>query len=158
MVKGIYHININVTNFERSLEFYKRLGFKVVRDLGEGGNKYFERGLKIPHPIGRAALLQIGDERRATRIDLIEWKSPPTEGKPYPHLYHAGMCRIALVVDNLQEMYDDLKNTGVEFFSEPQVITDRKGRTSSFICFYDPDGTVVELIQFPPAELGGEEP
>jgi len=39
MVKGIYHININVTNFERSLEFYKLLGFKVVRDLGEGGNK-----------------------------------------------------------------------------------------------------------------------
>jgi glyoxylase I family protein len=157
MVKGIYHININVTNFERSLEFYKRLGFKVVRDLGEGGNKYFERGLKIPHPIGRAALLQVGDERRATRIDLIEWKSPPTEGKPYPHLYHAGMCRLALAVDNLQEMYEDLKNTGVEFFSEPQVITDRKGRTSSFICFYDPDGTVVELIQFPPAELESEE-
>jgi catechol 2,3-dioxygenase-like lactoylglutathione lyase family enzyme len=151
MVKGIYHININVTNFERSLEFYKMLGFRVVRDLGEGGNKYFERGLKIPHPIGRAALLMLGDEGRATRIDLIEWKSPKTEGKPYPHLYHTGICRIALVTDNLQEVCDQVQaagTEGVEFFSEPQVITDRKGQTSSFVCFTDPDGTVIELIQF----------
>ena len=38
MVKGIYHINVNVTNFERSLAFYQLLGFQVVRDLGEVGN------------------------------------------------------------------------------------------------------------------------
>jgi glyoxylase I family protein len=151
MVKGIYHINVNVTNFERSLAFYRLLGFEVVRDLGEGGNKYFERGLKIPHPSGRASLLQVGGDRRSTRIDLIEWKSPKTEGKPYPHLYHAGICRIALVTDNLQEICDQVKAArmeGVEFFSEPQVITDRKGETSSFVCFTDPDGTVIELIQF----------
>lgn len=148
MVKGIFHININVTNFERSLEFYKRLGFQVVRDLGEGGNQQFERGLQIPHPIGRAALLRIGDDKYATRIDLIEWKSPKTEGKPYPHLYHTGICRVALWTDNLQEMYEQLKAAGVEFLSEPQVMRDRQGGTSSFVCFYDPDGTVIELIQF----------
>ena len=45
MVKGIFHINVNVVDFERSLEFYKRLGFKVIRDLGEGGDKSLERGL-----------------------------------------------------------------------------------------------------------------
>ncbi len=27
---GIYHVNINCTNFERSLAFYKMLGFKEV--------------------------------------------------------------------------------------------------------------------------------
>ena len=148
MVKGIFHININVTNFERSLEFYKLLGFRVARDLGEGGNKYFERGLKIPNPSGRAALLMLGDHKYATRIDLIEWKSPKTEGTPYPHLYHAGICRVALWTDNLQEIYEKLQAAGVEFLSEPQVMTDRKGHSSSFICFYDPDGTVIELIQF----------
>ena len=151
MVKSIFHININVTNFERSLEFYKLLGFKIVRDLGEGGNKQFERGLKIPHPIGKAALLMLGDDKHATRIDLIEWKSPPTEGKPYPHLYHAGVCRVALWTDNLQEVCDKVeaaKLEGVEFFSEPQVMKNRDGTNSSFVCFTDPDGTVIELIQF----------
>ena len=151
MVKGIFHININVTNFERSLEFYKLLGFRVVRDLGEGGNKYFERGLKIPRPIGRAALLMIGEDKHATRIDLIEWKSPPTEGKPYPHLYHAGICRVALWTDNLQEVCDQVKAAkmlGVEFISEPQLMKNPNGTQSSFVCFTDPDGTVIELIQF----------
>lgn len=132
----------------RALAFYQWLGFKVVRDLREGGNKYFARGLQISHPVGCAALLQLGDERRVTRIDLIEWKSPPTAGKPYPHLYHTGICRIALVVDNLQEMYEGLWAKGVEFLSEPQVIPEQKGGSTSFVCFYDPDGTVIKLIQF----------
>ena len=147
MIKSIFHININVTNFERSLEFYKMLGFKVVLDLGEGGNPQFEQGLKIPQGRGRAALLLLGDDKRATRIDLIEWKNPKTEGKPYPHLYHAGAARIALWTDNLQKDYEDLKAKGVEFFSEPQILKTGAG-DAGFVCFTDPDGTVLELIAF----------
>ena len=119
MVKGIFHVNVNVANFERSLEFYKLLGFRVVRDLGEGGNKYLERGLGFERPVGKAALLMIGDDKHATRLDLIEWKNPPTEGQPYPHLYHAGISRIALWTDDLQEIYEKLKAANTEFISEP---------------------------------------
>jgi hypothetical protein len=32
----------------------------------------------------------LSDDRRATRIDLIEWKQPRTAGESYPHLYHTG--------------------------------------------------------------------
>lgn len=35
MIEGIFHININVTDFERSLEFYRMLGFRIALDLGE---------------------------------------------------------------------------------------------------------------------------
>lgn len=82
MIQGIFHVNVNVTNFERSLEFYKMLGFKVALDLKEGGNEQLSTGLRIPGGIGRAALLIVGDDPRATRIDLIEWKNPKTEGRP----------------------------------------------------------------------------
>jgi len=151
MVKGIYHINVNVTDFERSLAFYQLLGFKIVRDLGEVGNKYLERGLKIPQLRGRAVLMQVGDDRRSTRLDLIEWKTPKTEGRAYPHLYHAGMARIALVTDALQAVCDKVKAAniaGVEFFSDPQLIPNGSGGKDAFVCFTDPDGTVIELIQF----------
>ena len=30
MLLNLVHININVTDIERSLEFYERIGFKVV--------------------------------------------------------------------------------------------------------------------------------
>jgi catechol 2,3-dioxygenase-like lactoylglutathione lyase family enzyme len=146
MIQGIFHVNVNVTNFERSLEFYKMLGFKVALDLKEGGNEQLSTGLRIPGGIGRAALLIVGDDPRATRIDLIEWKNPKTEGRPYPNLYHAGVGRIALRTNNLPKVYAELKAKGVEFFSEPQTFENPGGRTS-FVCCTDPDGTVIELIE-----------
>ena len=47
-LKSIYHININCTNLERSLEFYKMLGFREVVDFGEGGSAQMGEGLRMP--------------------------------------------------------------------------------------------------------------
>ncbi len=44
-ITSIYHININCINFERSLAFYKMLGFKEVVDFGEGSGPQM-KGLK----------------------------------------------------------------------------------------------------------------
>jgi hypothetical protein len=33
MIKSLFHVNVNCSNFERSLRFYKMLGFKVVLDI-----------------------------------------------------------------------------------------------------------------------------
>ena len=147
MIKSIFHININVTNFDRSLEFYKMLGFKVVLNIGEGANPANDKGLGIPNSVGRAALLALGDNPRATRIDLIEWKQPKTEGTPYPHLYHAGAARIALFTKNIDEEYARLKGLGVECVSEPVVIQFPNKAGAKFFCLKDPDGTFLELIE-----------
>ncbi|MGH7988411.1 MAG: VOC family protein [Candidatus Binataceae bacterium] len=147
MIKSVFHVNINVTNFERSLEFYKMLGFKVVLDIGEGPNKGNDKGLNIPDSRARAALLALGDDPHATRIDLIEWKQPRTEGIPYPHLYHAGVARIALFTRNLEEEYARLKTNGVEMVSEPVTIRFAHKAGAKFFCFKDPDGTFLELIE-----------
>jgi glyoxylase I family protein len=147
MIKSIFHININVKNFERSVEFYKMLGFKVVLDLGEGPNKGNDTGLGIPNSRARAALLALGDDPRATRIDLIEWQQPQTEGAAYPHLYHAGVARIALFTKNIEEEYTRLKAKGVEMVSEPVTIRFANKAGARFFCFKDPDGTFLELIE-----------
>jgi catechol 2,3-dioxygenase-like lactoylglutathione lyase family enzyme len=147
MIKSIFHININVKDFDRSLAFYKNLGFKVVLNIGEGPNPANDKGLGIPNSVGRAALLSLSDDPRATRIDLIEWKQPKTEGEPYPHLYHTGAARIALFTKNLDEEYERLKGDGVEFVSEPVILRFRNGAGSKFCCFKDPDGTFLELIE-----------
>jgi glyoxylase I family protein len=147
MIKSVFHININVTDFERSLAFYQMVGFKVVFNIGEGPNKANDVGLNIPNSIARAALLALSDDPRATRIDLIEWKQPKTEGKPYPHLYHAGAARIALYTKNLDEEYARLKGEGVEMVSEPVTIKFGNKAGARFFCFKDPDGTFLELIE-----------
>jgi catechol 2,3-dioxygenase-like lactoylglutathione lyase family enzyme len=38
VIKSVFHVNINVTDFDRSMAFYKLLGFKVALDLGDGPN------------------------------------------------------------------------------------------------------------------------
>jgi catechol 2,3-dioxygenase-like lactoylglutathione lyase family enzyme len=147
MIKSIFHININVTNFEKSLEFYKMLGFKVVFDIGEGPNRGNDAGLGIPNSRARAALLALSDDPRATRVDLIEWKQPATAGQPYPHLYHAGAARIALFTKNIDDEYARLKANGVETVSEPVTIRFGNKSGAKFFCFKDPDGTFLELIE-----------
>ncbi|MGZ3510692.1 MAG: VOC family protein [Candidatus Binataceae bacterium] len=145
-IKSIFHINVNVTDFERWLKFYEMLGFHVVRDFGDFGDQQLALGLGAKECRGRAVLMILGDDLHATRLDLIEWKTPPTEGRPYPHLFNAGYCRIALRTKTLRADYEELKNRGVKFLSEPQMFH-AEGSEAGFVCMTDPDGTVVELIQ-----------
>jgi hypothetical protein len=72
MIKGIFHVNINCSNFDRSLEFYKMLGFNVAVDIPEGGSTDMNKGLGLKNGVGRAAIMQLGDGPRGTRLDLIE--------------------------------------------------------------------------------------
>jgi len=146
MIKGIFHININCSNFERSLEFYKMLGFRVSVDIPEGGSEAMSTGLGLKNAIGHAAIMQLGEDPRGTRLDLIEWKRPANKSKPYAKLNHLGIARVALYTKNLYETYEELKNKGVRFISEPVVLR-TPGGEAPFVCFYDPDGTILELIE-----------
>ena len=89
MIKSVFHVNINVTDFARRSRSIS-CRFPVVLDLGEGPNHGNDVGLNIANSKARAALLSLSDDPRATRIDLIEWKQPRTAGESYPHLYHTG--------------------------------------------------------------------
>ena len=150
MIKSLFHVNVNCSNFERSLRFYKMVGFKVVLDIpavAEGaGNSNTSRGLGFPDSNARAAIMSLSDDPHATRLDLIEWTKPRDDEKPYARLNHLGIARIALFTKGLRDEYARLKREGVEFISEPVVIRTGAG-TALFACFYDPDGTVPELIE-----------
>jgi len=150
MIKSLFHVNVNCSDFERSLHFYKLLGFKVVLDIPAGsegaGNSDTGRGLGLPDSVARAAIMTLNDDPHATRLDLIEWKKPRDDDKPYARLNHLGIARIALFTKGLREEHARLKREGVEFISEPVVIRTVAG-PALFSCFYDPDGTVLELIE-----------
>ena len=150
MIKSLFHVNVNCSNFERSLRFYRMLGFKVAVDIPEvtegAGNSDTGRGLGLPDSVARAALLVLSDDPHATRLDLIEWKKPRDDGKPYAQLNHLGIARIALFTKGLREEYQRLKDEGVSFLSEPVVIRTGAGK-ALFACFHDPDGTILELIE-----------
>lgn len=79
-------------------------------------------GLRMPpEAMLRAVLMIFGDNPCSTRIDLIQWKGPDTEGQAHQHLWHAGMCRIALHPHAMKD-YEDLKTKGIQFWTEPILI------------------------------------
>ena len=148
-VQSLFHFVVNASNFERSLAFYQLLGFKVLRDnrdviwpaiVGEN--------FGMPVAQGRGALLGLGDGEHHTRLDLIEWLEPrwTNPAGPVPRI-------LALRTRNVRAAYADLKAQGVEFIREPRDPDPSIG-VESVVCCLDPDGLVVELIEYIGGRLG----
>ena len=147
-ITGLVHVNINCSDFARSAAFYRLLGFEHLLDVAPTTSPEVATAVGMPPYRVRGALLMLRTKGQPVVIDLLEWLSPRDESAPYGHLYHLGIARIALGTDDLDSEMDRLKQHGVRFLSEPASVTLPGAASSSrFVCFYDPDGTVLELVE-----------
>ncbi|HIC26783.1 MAG TPA: hypothetical protein EYO81_00815 [Gammaproteobacteria bacterium] len=80
-------------------------------------------------------------------IDLLEWQDPTDKRPPYPNLYHLGIARVALSTNDLDSDVAFLKSEGVEFLSNPATVKIENQPETRFVCFKDPDGTILELVE-----------
>ena len=148
MITGIYHVNVNCSDIERSRAFYELLGFRVVAEFEEKDNASLNRGLGIPSSHTRALFLKAGKGRDATLIDLVQWFRPVSAPKGANDLASLGVPRIALKAENLSQLYEDLKAEGVEFVSEPEQLEFPEFGTEPLFCVcLDPDGLLIELVE-----------
>lgn len=146
----IFHININVTDMDRSVAFYESLGFRVCYDFELDDQTMRTTcaalgGAPNPH---RGVFMTLGDSPTATIIDLVQWYDPPTGGHVYPTLTDVGMPRLAFHVDNPMEVYEELKARGIEFLGPVGYGTPPgEGDNRSVVFgFRDPDGNVLEVL------------
>ena len=72
---------------------------------------------------------------------------PHDESPPYPHLYHYGIARVALTTNDMDGDIARAKAAGAQFISEPAQMPASSGSRARFVCFKDPDGTVLELVE-----------
>ncbi len=144
-VTGLLHVNINVSDFDRSRAFYELLGFRVIMDVEPNGSAEVAAAVGMEPYVVRGALMALGD---GSVIDLLEWKSPSDARPPYDRLNHLGIGRLALTTLDIDADIARLRAEGVEFVSElPASVPDPLGGTTRFICFRDPDGTIIELVE-----------
>lgn len=149
------HININVSDLDRAIAFYRLLGFEVflpgIPYLGVGAEERHTavhedggRALGLPpQSRARACIMQLDDG--FPKIDLTELAETSAE---QPLTSSAvGIVRICLASADLQADYERLSEQGVPFLSPPLVARD--GLADVATCT-DPDGTLVELIQIYP--------
>ena len=152
--EGIFHFTVEASNFERSLAFYQALGFRLLRDNRDVvWPPYVAENFGLERAQGRGALLALGDEPHHTRLDLIEWLEPRArDADPRPLAQRAPRI-VALRTRNVRAAYAELSRRGIEFIREPREPDPRTG-IESVVCCRDPDGLIVELIEYMPGVLG----
>ena len=128
-------IAITCSDFEASLDFYhNKLGLEIVLELEIPDD--LARGVGLAPTGFRQVRLQAGN----TLIKLMDIASPP----PTPaDEFSAGVRWLTFFVEDIQGTVENLKQSGVEFLSEPISAPDAVG----VACAKDPDGLLVELVQ-----------
>lgn len=143
VIKEIAHVNIVVSEMEVSKKFYSELlGLEVVLDK-EIQSTNFCKGVGLKEVKARVVMLKLKDEN--TLLELFQYYNP--ESKPLgdflPNAVPAS--HIAFRVEGIQDEYKRIKQNGAQFISEPQELAD-----GVFFCYFrDPDGALLELIEFP---------
>jgi len=120
-VTGLAHIGIFVKDMDKSIDYYKRLGFTLDKE---------------EEPSIRLAFLSAG----TCLIELVELKDIPTRD--------AGVVdHIALVVDNLDEAIKNAKAQGIEIdastVNEAPILGGIKN-----VFFNGPDGEKLEFFEY----------
>jgi len=142
MIKGFHHAAISTPNLERCIDFYTRvIGGEVAWTFGwDKGAQAADDVTGLQNSAARAAMLKIG----ATFLEVFEFSSPPpaTQAVNRPVNNH-GITHICLEVQDIEFEYRRLKAAGMPFNCPPQ-----QQDGSAMVYGRDPDGNVVELIEF----------
>jgi glyoxylase I family protein len=146
-ITGLVHVNVNCSDYDRSLAFYRLLGFRELWRVPETNTPEVAAAVGMPPYRVKGALIAVEGVKPPLVIDLLEWKEPRDESAPYPHLYHYGIARIAFATNDLDGDVKRLAAAGVAFLSAPVSMPPSSGSRARFVCFKDPDGTVLELVQ-----------
>lgn len=154
-VERFFHINVNCSDFDRSLAFYRLIGFEIILDFSTapGSRRSFGQVglgpiLGLPDDCaGRVALLSLSDDRRAMRLDLIEWSMPKVAHRPRENLAQPGMARICLKTNDADAVHQRVVAAGYRAYSPPTRVS-LAGSLIKVFCVEDPDGTVIEFMQF----------
>ena len=147
-VTGFDHVAITVSDLDRSLEFYRdRLGLQEVerhRLEGEGISAMAGK----PDVVMDVVRLTTGNPP-GILIDLQQYVRPEgsTSTAELGDVAHTHVC---LVVSDIDAACAELRERGVTLVSDPVTFELESGRLH-VVFVKDPDGAVIELVQYPPA-------
>lgn len=147
-ISGMVHVNINVSDFDRSRAFYEALGFKLIWMVPPTNSPEVSAAVGMPPYRVKGGLMQLQGAEHPLVIDLLQWQEPQDSDAPYPHLYHLGLARLALATRDMDADLATLAAMGVDLVGPPaRVEIDGVPTGGRFVCFKDPDGTILELVE-----------
>src|SRR5438067_5100331 len=147
--RAVHGVAITVADMERSVAFCSTvLFFEKVSDV-QASAPEIERLLGVAGARVRIVTMRLGTER----IELLEYLAP--KGRTLPANARSndrGFQHIAIAVNDMDQAYLWLRRHNVAQTSpEPQRLPDWNPNASGIraFSFKDPDGHVLEILQFP---------
>jgi catechol 2,3-dioxygenase-like lactoylglutathione lyase family enzyme len=142
MVRDYLHVGISVRNLEKSVKFYTEV-LGMEEDL-----RAYHKGKKISQVVAvKGAEVDVCYVTKGQhRFELIEYKNKDQAklNFTYKSQDDPGLVHIAFIVDDVDEIYQKIKDLGYEFNSPP-MITRENGPKIAF--FRGPDNVIIELYQ-----------
>ena len=150
LISAIDAPGFTVSDVDRSAEFFSKvLSFEKVSDIEVAGGEYEHLqglfGVRM-----RIVRMRLGDEC----IELTEYLAP--QGRPIPvesRSHDRWFQHVAIITSDMEQAYQRLRQFRIAHASSgPQRLPDWNPHAGGIKAFYfkDPDGHVIEILQFPP--------
>jgi catechol 2,3-dioxygenase-like lactoylglutathione lyase family enzyme len=145
---GVAFVGVTSADLERSVGFYRRLGF---RELVRIPSRYDAAAhLRLDGPLAMEEVLLEAPGGGEVRLLLVGFDQPPVVRRPDRPANALGMWRTALLLPDLDRAVAGVRGMGAALVSEPQSLSMGPGLPDlRFVCFRGPDGEVIELIEQP---------
>src|SRR4051795_4839554 len=119
-MKALHHVGITVKDLDASIRFYHDV---LGLEFSNEPSPWFD-GPELGPAVGvpgaglRQVSLLLGD----TTLELLEYKSPPSETThPLPS-HNIGASHVAFLVDDIKATKAELEAKGIAFFSEVNAV------------------------------------
>lgn len=143
LFKSLFHVTLYVNDINKSIEFYRKLGFEPIFSITEHeGEEPWNYYIKIA---------------RGQYLELQPTNSPNPHPHPEKSVYHDNQTvwHFALETDDIDSMISTLISRGIELYLDPGKSSRVEkpgdvflGQDGCRICWViDPDGTPIELME-----------
>ena len=148
----IHHLGMTVADIERSIEFYRdTLQMTLVGRREKVEERYVMEQTGYEGVQLSVASFRVRPES-PNSLEVVQYLNAAGEVADTSS-NRPGNTHLCLVVDDLRAAYEELKEKGVRFRSEPVAITAGPNQGGWVVYFYDPDDYILEMFQ--PASSSG---
>src|SRR6478736_1390642 len=144
-MKGLHHVGITVNDLDASTRFYHDV---LGLEFSNEPSPWFDgpelgKAVGVPGGALRQVSLLLGD----TTLELLEYKSPPSDTAGPLTSNSFGASHVAFLVDDIAAKKAELEAKGIEFYSEVNLVDEGVLAGWRWVYFEDPDGYPLELVE-----------
>ena len=154
-LKGIYHVNVNCSELEKSRAFYEQFGYRVMMDMRNPKPHPATEELYQAFGLPRNSycdgyMMAIPGNKDMCKIDLLQWRVEPgfEPENPPSHAQSLGYQRVDIFCTDWHEELKRLHEAGIDPIA-PVCDVPYAHSQMMIAAFRDPDGTLVELCGIP---------